>query len=98
MELLAIDHVGIYARDLAKTYDFYTRLFGGESHRVDYAPDGPVIVRQMKIGGVVLSIHQHGHTHTEHTATQQHTGTFDFCIRCKAAAVALIGTTETARD
>ena len=54
-----IDHVVINATDLEATCAFYDRLFGIRTH-AEYAKDGKVLVRQVAIGGAVLSIHQQG--------------------------------------
>ncbi len=52
-----IDHVVFNATDLEATCAFYDRLFGITTH-AEYAKDGKVLVRQVAIGGAVLSIHQ----------------------------------------
>ena len=54
-----IDHVAFAARDLEETCAFYDRLFGARTH-LDYAPEGKSLVRQIALGGALLSIHQAG--------------------------------------
>ena len=54
-----IDHVVINAADLEATCAFYDRLFGITTH-AEYTKDAKVLVRQVSIGGAMLSIHQRG--------------------------------------
>jgi catechol 2,3-dioxygenase-like lactoylglutathione lyase family enzyme len=55
--VLGIDHIAFATADLEATYAFYDRLFGARIH-LDYAPDGRSLVRQIAVGGALLSIHQ----------------------------------------
>ncbi|WP_028221806.1 VOC family protein [Paraburkholderia oxyphila] len=57
--ILAIDHVAITVADLAASSAFYDDLFGIEVV-AEHVIDGQVLVRQLAIGGAVLSIHQKG--------------------------------------
>jgi catechol 2,3-dioxygenase-like lactoylglutathione lyase family enzyme len=57
--VLGIDHVAFAAHDLEATCTFYDRLFGSRTH-LDYAPHGKSLVRQIALGGALLSIHQAG--------------------------------------
>jgi catechol 2,3-dioxygenase-like lactoylglutathione lyase family enzyme len=77
--VLGIDHVAFAARDLEATCAFYDRLFGARTH-LDYAPEGASIVRQIALGGAVLSIHQAGNG-LDLVATQPTVGGADICLR-----------------
>jgi catechol 2,3-dioxygenase-like lactoylglutathione lyase family enzyme len=57
--ILGIDHIAFTAADLEATCAFYDRLFGARTH-LDYAPDGKSLVRQIALGGALLSIYQVG--------------------------------------
>jgi haloacetate dehalogenase len=74
-----IDHIAITVRDIEKTCEFYRSLFGPGDH-FDYAPDGVLLVRQMKVGGALLSIHQQGNG-IDLVARQPVPGSGDFCFR-----------------
>jgi len=74
-----IDHVVINATDLEATCAFYDRLFGITTH-AEYAKDGKVLVRQVAIGGAVLSIHQKGNG-VELVAKHPTVGGGDICFR-----------------
>ena len=84
-----IDHVAFAARDLEATCAFYDRLFGARTH-LDYAPDGKSLVRQIALGGALLSIHQAGNG-LELVAKQPTVGGADICFRWS-------GTIESAMD
>jgi catechol 2,3-dioxygenase-like lactoylglutathione lyase family enzyme len=90
-QILGIDHVAITVRDLAATCRFYSKLFAAET-RVDYAPDGKPLVRQIALGGALLSIHQAGNG-IELVAQQPTVGSTDICFRWSggiASAVELL--------
>ena len=53
--ILGIDHVAITVSDLEAACRFYDRLFGAETH-VNYAPHGKPLVRQIALGGALLSM------------------------------------------
>ena len=74
-----IDHVVVNATDLEATCAFYDRLFGITTH-AEYAKDGKVLVRQVAIGGAVLSIHQQGNG-VELVAQHPTVGGGDICFR-----------------
>lgn len=74
-----IDHVVITAADLEATCAFYDRLFGIEKH-AEYSKDGRTLVRQVAIGGAVLSIHQKGNG-VELVAKNPTVGGADICFR-----------------
>jgi catechol 2,3-dioxygenase-like lactoylglutathione lyase family enzyme len=87
--VLGIDHVAFPATDLEATCAFYDRLFGARTH-LDYAPDGKSLVRQIALGGALLSIHQAGnglHLVARHPTT----GGADICLRWS-------GSVETAAE
>jgi catechol 2,3-dioxygenase-like lactoylglutathione lyase family enzyme len=77
--ILRIDHVAFAAHDLEATCAFYDRLFGARTHQ-DYAPDGKSLVRQIALGGALLSIHQAGNG-LELVARKPAVGGADICLR-----------------
>lgn len=77
--ILGIDHVAFAARDLEATCAFYDRLFGGRTH-LDYAPGGTSLVRQIALGGALLSIHQAGNG-LDLVAQHPTVGGADICLR-----------------
>ena len=87
--ILGIDHIAFAAHDLEATCAFYDKLFGARTHS-DYAPDGRSLVRQIALGGALLSIHQAGNG-LELVARQPTVGGADICLRWS-------GTVESAMD
>jgi catechol 2,3-dioxygenase-like lactoylglutathione lyase family enzyme len=77
--ILGIDHVAFAAHDLEATCAFYDRLFGARTH-LDYTPNGKSLVRQIALGGALLSIHQAGNG-LELVARQPVAGGADICLR-----------------
>jgi catechol 2,3-dioxygenase-like lactoylglutathione lyase family enzyme len=77
--VLGIDHVAFAARDLEATCAFYDRLFGARTH-LDYAPAGKSLVRQIALGGALLSIHQVDNG-LDLIARQPTVGGADICLR-----------------
>jgi len=77
--ILGIDHVAFAAADLEATYAFYDMLFGTRTH-LDYAPDGKSLVRQIALGGALLSIHQAGNG-LALVARYPTVGGADICLR-----------------
>ena len=77
--ILGIDHVAFAARDLEASCAFYDKLFGARTH-IDYAPEGKSLVRQIALGGALLSIHQAGNG-LELVARQPMVGGADICLR-----------------
>jgi catechol 2,3-dioxygenase-like lactoylglutathione lyase family enzyme len=77
--ILGIDHVAFTAQDLEAACAFYDRLFGARTH-LDYAPDGKSLVRQIALGGALLSIHQAGNG-LELVARQPTVCGADICLR-----------------
>ena len=89
--LLGIDHVAITVRDLEATCAFYDRLFGARTH-LDHAPNGKSLVRQIALGGALLSVHQasNGMGLVAKTPTE---GSADICFRWSGdidSAIALL--------
>ena len=78
-DILGIDHVAFAAADLEVTCEFYDRLFGARTH-LDYAPEGKSLVRQIALGGALLSIHQAGNG-LELVARHPTIGGADICLR-----------------
>ncbi len=88
-DMLGIDHVAFAAADLEATCAFHDRLFGARTH-LNCALNGKSLVRQIALGGALLSIHQVGNGLER--ATQQPTvGGADICLRWS-------GTIEGAAD
>ena len=87
--VLGIDHVAFAAQDLEATCAFYDKLFGARTH-LNYAPDGKSQVRQIALGGALLSVHQVGNGH-KLVARQPTVGGADICLRWS-------GTIESAID
>jgi catechol 2,3-dioxygenase-like lactoylglutathione lyase family enzyme len=77
--ILGIDHVAFAAADLEATCAFYDMLFGARTH-LDYAPDGKSLVRQIALGGALLSIHQLGNG-LALVARYPTVGGADICLR-----------------
>jgi catechol 2,3-dioxygenase-like lactoylglutathione lyase family enzyme len=77
--VLGVDHVVFAAADLRATCAFYDRLFGARTH-LDYAPDGRSLVRQIALGGALLSVHQEGNG-LELVARRPTVGGADLCLR-----------------
>jgi catechol 2,3-dioxygenase-like lactoylglutathione lyase family enzyme len=89
--ILGIDHVAITVSDLEATCRFYDRLFSAET-RVTHAPHGKPLVRQIAIGGALLSVHQAGNG-IELVAKKPTIGSADICFRWDggiASAVAML--------
>jgi catechol 2,3-dioxygenase-like lactoylglutathione lyase family enzyme len=77
--IAGIDHVVINAADLEATCAFYDRLFGITTH-AEYKKDGKVLVRQIAVGGAVLSVHQKNNG-VELVARHPTVGGGDICFR-----------------
>ena len=58
-QVSGIDHIAITVADMDASCGFYRDLFGAQTV-VEYAPQGKVLVRQIAVGGALLSIHQSG--------------------------------------
>ena len=89
--ITGIDHIAITVRDLEAACRFYDRLFAAET-RVNYAPHGKPLVRQIALGGALLSVHQAGNG-IELAAKKPTIGSADICFRWDgsiASAVAML--------
>jgi catechol 2,3-dioxygenase-like lactoylglutathione lyase family enzyme len=78
-QVLGIDHIAFAASDLEVTCAFYDRLFSARTH-FDYAPEGRSLVRQIALGGALLSIHQAGNG-LDLVARHPAVGGADICLR-----------------
>jgi catechol 2,3-dioxygenase-like lactoylglutathione lyase family enzyme len=89
--IVGIDHVAITVADLEATCAFYLSLFGGRPV-AEVAGVGRVAVRQILIGGALLSVHQSGNGR-DLVAKRPTVGAADICFRWDgdiATAVALL--------
>jgi catechol 2,3-dioxygenase-like lactoylglutathione lyase family enzyme len=89
--ILGIDHVAITVSDLEAACRFYDGLFTAKT-QVNYAPQGKPLVRQIALGGALLSVHQAGNG-IELVARKPTIGSADICFRWDggiASAVALL--------
>lgn len=77
--ILGIDHVAITVVDLAASTAFYDELVGTETV-AEYVVDGKTLVRQLAMGGAVLSIHQEGNGF-DLVARRPTVGAGDICLR-----------------
>ena len=77
--ILGLDHVAFAARDLEETCAFYDKLFGARTH-LERTQDRKTLVRQIGLGGALLSIHQAGNG-LELVARQPNVGGADICLR-----------------
>jgi catechol 2,3-dioxygenase-like lactoylglutathione lyase family enzyme len=78
-EILGIDHIAVTAADLEATCAFYDRVFGARTH-VEHVRDGKVLLRQVLVGGALLSIHQAGNG-LDLVANRPTVGAIDLCFR-----------------
>ena len=76
--ILGFDHVAITVADMEATCAFYDRLFGVVVQN-NYTRDGKPLVRQIRIGGAVLSIHQAGNG-VDLVARRPTPGSADLCF------------------
>ena len=74
-----IDHVAITVSDLEATCAFYDKLFGATTHR-ENVRDGKVLVRQILLGGALLSVHQVGNG-ADLVARKPTVSAADLCFR-----------------
>ena len=77
--ILGLDHVAFAARDLEETCAFYDKLFGARTH-LERTQDRKTLVRQIGLGGALLSIHQAGNG-LELVARQPNVGGAEICLR-----------------
>jgi catechol 2,3-dioxygenase-like lactoylglutathione lyase family enzyme len=87
----SIDHVAITVTDLDAACRWYADLLGARPVN-EFRTDGRVIIRQMLMGGALLSIHQAGNGF-DLVARQPTVGAADLCFRWDgsiASAAALL--------
>ena len=77
--ITGIDHVAITVDDLMSTFAFYRDLFGAKVV-AEHTVDANVLVRQVALGGAVLSIHQRGNN-VRLVAEHPTPGAADICFR-----------------
>src|SRR5215218_4574908 len=73
------DHIAITVADLEATCGWYGDLFGARPVN-EHAVDGRVLVRQIAIGGALLSVHQAGNG-LGLVAERPTVGAADICFR-----------------
>jgi catechol 2,3-dioxygenase-like lactoylglutathione lyase family enzyme len=78
-EILGYDHVAITVVDVEATCAFYDRLFGAVVH-ADHRKEGRTLVRMIRFGGAVLSVHQAGNG-VGLVARRPTPGAADLCFR-----------------
>ena len=78
-KLLAIDHVAMTVQNLQASVAFFDRLFGMEM-RAEHRRGGIVALCQIKVGDVLLSIHQAGND-VQLVAKRPTVGAVDICFR-----------------
>jgi catechol 2,3-dioxygenase-like lactoylglutathione lyase family enzyme len=76
--ILGIDHVAITVADLEATCKFYLAVFGGRPV-AEIVEGGRATVRQILIGGALLSVHQSGNGRTL-VARRPTVGAADICF------------------
>ncbi len=92
-----IDHVAITANDLTSACAFYDSLFGAQLV-AQHSVGETVLVRQIALGGAVLSIHQRGNG-VKLVAARPTPGAADICFRWNGTideAVALLASRSIA--
>lgn len=77
--IVGIDHVAITVADLERSCDFHRMLFGARTVR-EVVADGRVAVRQILLGGALLSVHQAGNG-LDLVAARPTVGAADLCFR-----------------
>ena len=90
-QVIGIDHVAITVADMDATCAFYRDLFDAQTV-AEHPPEGRVLVRQIALGGALLSVHQAGNG-LELVAKHPTIGAADICLRWSgniAEAVALL--------
>ncbi len=74
-----LDHVAITVADMEASCDWYAALFGARPVG-EHAVDGKVLVRQIAMGGALLSVHQAGNG-LGLVAERPTVGAADICFR-----------------
>ena len=74
-----IDHVAVTVADVDQACQFYIDVLGGEE-LFDHVIDGKRLVRGIRAGGAMLSVHQSGNG-VELVARKPTVGAVDLCFR-----------------
>jgi catechol 2,3-dioxygenase-like lactoylglutathione lyase family enzyme len=77
--IAGIDHVAVTVSDVDKACQFYIDVLGGEQ-LFDHVIDGKRLVRGIRAGGAMLSVHQAGNG-VELVARKPTVGAVDMCFR-----------------
>jgi catechol 2,3-dioxygenase-like lactoylglutathione lyase family enzyme len=77
--ITGFDHVAITVADMEATCNWYGTLFGAWPVN-EHAVDGKILIRQIAIGGALLSVHQSGNG-VELVADRPTVGAADICFR-----------------
>lgn len=77
-QISGLDHVAITVADIEVSCNFYRDLFGAQQV-FEYAVAGKPAVRQLKLGGACLSVHQAGNG-VELVAKRPTAGSADICM------------------
>ncbi len=77
--IAGIDHVAVTVSDVDKACQFYIDVLGGEE-LFDHVIDGKRLVRGIRAGGAMLSVHQSGNG-VELVARKPTVGAVDMCFR-----------------
>ena len=77
--IAGIDHVAVTVSDVDKACQFYIDVLGGEQ-LFDHVVDGKRLVRGIRAGGAMLSVHQEGNG-IDLVAKRPTVGGVDMCFR-----------------
>lgn len=77
--IAGIDHVAVTVADVDKACDFYIDVLDGEE-LFDHVIDGKRLVRGIRAGGAMLSVHQAGNG-IDLVARKPTVGAIDMCFR-----------------
>ena len=77
--IAGIDHVAVTVSDVDKACQFYIEVLGGEQ-LFDHVVDGKRLVRGIRAGGAMLSVHQEGNG-IDLVAKRPTVGGVDMCFR-----------------
>ncbi len=78
-QIAGIDHVAVTVADVDKACQFYMDVLGGEQ-LFDHVVDGKRLVRGIRAGGAMLSVHQEGNG-IDLVARRPTVGGVDMCFR-----------------
>jgi catechol 2,3-dioxygenase-like lactoylglutathione lyase family enzyme len=79
IDITQVDHIALTVGDIEATCCFYDKLFGSVTLH-EHAPTGDPLVRQIRIGGAMLSIHRRGNG-IDLVASHPLPGSADICFR-----------------